>query len=106
MRLHQMAAVRRAIGLADDHVGMHLRLSRAESNVTGQRKDFDLFVEGDSFVVFSRPIEVSDDDIAERPDGSEMAAAQMILLGKITKSSDDLIARVENQHKRFLALLL
>lgn len=32
MRLHQMAAVCRAIGLADDYVGMHLRLSRAESN--------------------------------------------------------------------------
>jgi hypothetical protein len=46
-------------------------------NVADQRSDFDLFAHGNVLVVLFLPVEVHQDEVAERADRGELGCADM-----------------------------
>src|SRR5439155_14605694 len=65
--------------------------------IANQREDLDLFADGDAFVIFLLNIEVADCEIAERADGREPAATELLLARELLEVLHDFIAAVEDQ---------
>src|SRR5881394_2455097 len=92
-----MPAPSRTIGLADHNMGVNFWLAGIRSDIANQREDLDLFADGDSFVILLFNIEVADCEIAERADGGEPAATELLLAGELLEVLHDFIAAVEDQ---------
>ncbi len=106
-RFDQVAAVRRPVRLADDHMGVQLRLALlVPGYVADQGKDLHLLAKRDAPVVLLLPVEVAEHDFAERPDRGEMATGQPILPRKRLQGLDDLVARTEDERERLLGLFV
>lgn len=55
MRLQEMAAMGRAVALAEHHVRMKLRLAVLQRDVAGQIENLDLLIDGDLLIILIGP---------------------------------------------------
>src|SRR5438093_1938552 len=105
MGFQQVAAQRRAVRLAEDHVRMNLGLPALSlRNVADQRNDLDLLADGNPLVVLLRPVEVAERHVLEGADGSEVTATELMVAGERLEVTHDLVASLEDQGVRLLAI--
>jgi hypothetical protein len=82
--LHDVAAVRQAIGVTEDHVGMDLgRSILLQGNVANEGEHLDLLMERDLLVRLPLTLEVAQYHVAEATDGGKVSGCQAILRGKL-----------------------
>lgn len=95
----EVSPVGGAVGAADDDVGVDLRLSLFEGDVSDEGEELDLLVEGDDgFVLFSLPVEPAETDRGERADGFEAAAGEALFFGEGLKAGGQLVAGIEDEY--------
>src|SRR4030095_15209457 len=101
-----MTAVSGAVSLADHDVSVDLRTPVFEGDIANERENFDLLFYRNLFVFFCVPIEIAEHDVAKCTDGCKMTGAKVVLLGKGSQLSNELISFIEYDRKRFLPSLI
>src|SRR5690606_38622146 len=96
--LEDVAATGRAIRLADDGVGVDLRLALVDGDVPDEREDFDLLFDGNLSILLRFDVEEAKRRSAEGADRGEIAAVQAVLEGKALDPGHELLAGIENDN--------
>src|ERR1700723_2942369 len=100
-----MATVRRAVLPPYNNVGVNLRLIALEGYVANQRKQLHLFIQFAGHVIFLvPPIKPAELDPRQGPDSSKTATREFLHPCEGLQRFENLIAGVENYHKRFRPL--
>jgi hypothetical protein len=92
-----MSAPGRCVGLANDDVGVHLRLAIFQRDIAGERQHFDLLLKRDPFVVLALTLEEAERDVAEGANAGEARRCHVLLLGEGQQLRDDFISLVEDE---------
>ncbi len=79
MPYHQMAAMGRSIGLADDDVGMESWISVIKNNIPHHGENLHLLLNGDLVKGLLRPIEVTQRDIGKGSNRGEVTGLNLVL---------------------------
>src|SRR5690606_25913270 len=87
-----------AIRLADDSVGVDLRLALVDGDVPDEREDFDLLFDGNLSILLRFDVEEAKRRSAEGADRGEIAAVQAVLEGKALDPGHELLAGIENDN--------
>src|SRR3546814_5121160 len=99
MGFQQMTAMRSAVGLGDDDMGMQLRPLLAQRDIADQGYDLDLLFDGDVFVILFLPVEEAQNNIAESADSRDLAGAKVLLFCESREGVDRLVALVQDDGK-------
>jgi hypothetical protein len=102
----QVAAMRRAIALPHDGVGVDARLPFSNTNVTHEREHLDLLPDGDVRIVFPLPVEEGQDGVAKGADRREVAASERLIGGERPQHAHRLFAGLEDDGVGSLLILL
>jgi hypothetical protein len=100
MPFDEVPAVCSRIDLANDDVRVHLRLILLERNISDQRQDLDLFLDGDVLIPLRTPIEIRHDRVRERADRREVAGGQPLFSRKGGEHGDGFVIGRQDEHER------
>jgi len=89
--------MRRAVGLADHHMGMNLGIALFQRDVAGERQYLDLLAHRDPAVLPALAVEVTEHHLAERADGREMRGTHSLAPGEAGQCGHQLVALVEHE---------
>jgi hypothetical protein len=81
--LQDVAPMRRAVGLADHHMGMNLGIALFQRDVAGERQYLDLLAHRDPSVLPALAVEVTEHHLAERADGREIRGTHSLAPEKL-----------------------
>src|SRR5919106_5383620 len=97
-----MTAMRRAIGLADHHMGMQTWLTVLQGDISHEGEHFHLLIDGNFLVFLLLPIEEPKGDFTQSANRREVAGGETEIFRKTRYIRHDLLARLKNEGERSL----